>query len=41
MSFAIQCLQEGLIGHCGYVDEIEIYNRLKCDQSIVFEAFRE
>ena len=33
MSFAIQCLQEGLIGHGGYVDEI--YNRLKCDQSIV------
>ena len=28
MSFAIQCLQEGLIGHGGYVDEIEIYNRL-------------
>ena len=41
MSFAIQCLQEGLIGHGGYVDEIEIYNRLKCDQSIVFEAFGE
>ena len=41
MSFAIQCLQEGLIGHGGYVDEIEIYNRLKCDQSIVFEAFSE
>lgn len=41
MSFAIQCLQEGVIGHGGYVDEIEIYNRLKCDQSIVFEAFSE
>ena len=41
MSFAIQCLQESLIGHGGYVDEIEIYNRLKCDQSIVFEAFGE
>lgn len=41
MSFAIQCLQEGLIGHGGYVDEIEIYNRLNCDQSIVFEAFGE
>lgn len=41
MSFAIQCLQEGLIAHGGYVDEIEIYNRLKCDQSIVFEAFNE
>ena len=41
MSFAIQCLQEGLIGHGGYVNEIEIYNRLKCDQSIVFEAFGE
>lgn len=41
MSFAIQCLQESLIGHGGYVDEIEIYNRLKCDQSIVFDAFGE
>ena len=41
MSFAIQCLQEGLIGHGGYVDEIEIYKRLKCDQSIIFEAFGE
>lgn len=41
MSFAIQCLQEGFIGHGGYVDEIEIYNRLKYDQSIVFEAFGE
>lgn len=41
MSFAIQCLQEGLIAHGGYVDEIEIYNKLKCDQSIVFEAFSE
>lgn len=41
MSFAIQCLQEGLIAHGGYVDEIEIYNLLKCDQSIVFEAFGE
>lgn len=41
MSFEIQCLQEGLIAHGGYVDEIEIYNKLKCDQSIVFEAFSE
>lgn len=41
MSFAIQCLQEGLIAHGGCVDEIEIYNKLKCDQSIVFEAFSE
>ena len=41
MSFAIQCLQESLIGHGDYVDEIEIYNRLKCEQSIVFEAFGE
>ena len=41
MSFAIQCLQESLIGHSGYVDEIEIYNRIKCDQSIIFEAFSE
>lgn len=41
MNFAIQCLQEGLIGRGGYVDEIKIYNRLKCDQSIIFEAFGE
>ena len=41
MSFAIQCFQECLIAHGGYVEEIEIYNRLKCDQSIVFEAFSE
>ena len=41
MSFAIQCLQENIIGAGGYVDEIEIYNRIKCDQSIIFEAFGE
>lgn len=41
MSFAIQCLQESIIGAGGYVDEIEIYNRIKCDQSIIFEAFGE
>ncbi len=39
MSFAVQCIQEGLIGHGGYVDEIEIYKKIKCSQSYVFEAF--
>lgn len=39
MSFAVQCIQEGLISRGGYADEIEIYNRIKCDQSYVFEAF--
>lgn len=41
MSFAIQCLQESLISHGGYADEIEISKRLKRDQCIVFEAFGE
>lgn len=40
MSFAVQCIQECLISRGGYVDEIDIYNRIKCDQSYVFEAFK-
>ena len=41
MSFAIQCLQESIIGLGGYADEIAIFNKLNCDQSIVFESFGE
>lgn len=41
MSFAIQCLQESIIGLGGYVDEIAIFIKLKCDQSVVFESFGE
>ena len=41
MNYAIQCLQEVLIAHGGYVDELEIYKRLKYGRSIVFVAFDE
>ena len=41
MSFAIQCLQESIIGAGGYVSEINVYERLKCSQDIIFDAFGE
>lgn len=41
MSYAIQCLQENIIGAGGYVSEINAYERLKCSQDIIFEAFNE
>ena len=41
MSYAIQCIQECVIAAGGYVNEIEILNRLKCEPDIVFEAFDE
>ena len=41
MSYAIQCIQEGVIAHSGYVSELDIYNRIKCDPEILDEAFRE
>ena len=41
MSYAIQCLQESIIGAGGYVSEINVYERLKCSQDIIFDAFGE
>lgn len=41
MSFAIQCLQESIIGTGGYVSEIYLYNRLKGNPDIIFEALGE
>ena len=41
VSFAIQCLQESIIGAGGYVSEIYLYNRLKCNPDIIFEALGE
>ena len=41
MSFAIQSLQESIVATGGYVSEIDLYNRLKCEPGIILEALGE
>ena len=39
MSFAIPCIQENILATGGYVSEVLVYDRLKCDPDFIFEAF--
>lgn len=39
MSYAIQCIQENILATGGYVSEVDVYDRLKCDPDPLFEAF--
>lgn len=41
MSFAIQCIQESILGKGGYANEIELISRLPCEEGTVLEAFGE
>lgn len=41
MSFAIACIQENILATGGYVSEVDVYDRLKCDPDYIFEAFLE
>ena len=39
MSYAIPCIQENILATGGYVSEVLVYDRLKCDPDFIFEAF--
>lgn len=39
MSYAIPCIQENILATGGYVSEVLVYDRLKCDPDYIFEAF--
>lgn len=41
MSYAIQCLQEHIIGVGGYVNEVKLFNEFHMNESILFTAFGE
>ncbi len=38
MSYAVQCLQEFIIGGGGYASEVDIYHKTKGNTSYIFEA---
>ncbi len=41
LSFAIQCIEENIIGKGGYADEIDIYNKFEIGRPYIFAAFHE